>query len=294
MKYLDPKALRKIENLRLAARGVVEGFISGLHKSPYHGFSVEFSEYRKYAPGDDLKHLDWKVYAKSDKAYIKQYEEETNLKAHLLLDVSASMGYGADDALTKLEYGCYLCAAIAHLLVRQQDSVGLVTFHREITEFLPPRSGPMHLRDLLTVIERQEPKEETGVAKTFHDLAERLKRRGLIIVISDLLDDPVEALSGLSHFRQKKHEVIVFHVMDPHEVEFPFDGMTTFRDMETQERLQVLPSMIREDYLRLLEEHVSTFRRGCSERRIEYVKADTRMPFELLLASFLRKRMRAG
>jgi uncharacterized protein (DUF58 family) len=293
LKFLDPRALRKLENLRLAARGVVEGFISGLHKSPFHGFSVEFSEYRKYAPGDDLKHFDWKAYAKTDKSYIKQYEEETNLKAYLLLDVSASMGYGSE-GLTKLEYGCYLAASIAHLLVRQQDSVGLVTFHREIDGFLPPRSGPMHLRDLLTVLEAQEPRETTGIARAFHDLAERTKRRGLIVVISDLLDDPAEMLSGLAHFRQKKHEVIVFHVMDPHETEFPFDGMTTFRDLETSVRLQVLPSMIREDYLRLLEEHVSTFRRGCSERRIEYVKTDTRMPYELLLASFLRKRMRAS
>jgi uncharacterized protein (DUF58 family) len=293
LRDLEPRALRKLENLRLAARGVVEGFIAGLHRSPYHGFSVEFSEYRKYAPGDDLKHFDWKAYAKTDKSYIKQYEEETNLKAYLLLDVSASMGYGSA-GLPKLEYGCYLAASLAHLLVRQQDSVGLVTFHREIDGYLPPRSGPMHLRDLVTVLERQEARESTGIAKAFHDLAERIKRRGLIVVISDLLDDPAAVLGGLAHFRQKKHEVIVFHVLDPDETEFPFDGMTTFRDLETGARLQVLPSMIREDYLRLLEEHVATFRRGCSERRIEYVSTDTRMPYELLLASFLRKRMRAG
>jgi uncharacterized protein (DUF58 family) len=293
LKYLDPRALRKIENLRLAARGVVEGFIAGLHRSPYHGFSVEFSEYRKYAPGDDLKHFDWKAYAKTDKAYIKQYEEETNLKAYLLLDVSSSMGYGSRD-LTKLEYACYLAASLAHLLVRQQDSVGLVTFHREIESFLPPRSGPLHLRDLVTVLERQEPREETGIGEVFHDLAERVKRRGLIVVISDLLDEPAAALAGLAHFRQRKHEVIVFHVQDPDETDFPFDGMTTFRDLEDGARLHVLPSMVREDYLRLLAEHVDAFRRGCSERRIEYVRTDTRMPYELLLASFLRKRMKAG
>lgn len=292
-RYLDPKALTRVMNLPFLARGVVEGFISGLHRSPFHGSSVEFSEYRKYVSGDDLKHVDWKAYGKTEKLYVKLYEEETNLRGTILLDTSASMGYESSGP-RKADYGAFLAAALGYLMVRQQDTVGLATFDHRIGTVLPPGNGAGHLRDLLTILEKAEIGETTGISKPLHDLAEMLKRRGLIILISDLFDDPAEIMKGLLHFRHRKHEVIVFHLLDPDEINFPFRGLTTFKDLETGQRIEVLPEAIREDYRKVMKEFTDTFRRGCAEARIDYVLADTSVPYEVLLAAFLTKRQRIG
>jgi uncharacterized protein (DUF58 family) len=292
-KYLDPKVLEKVANLPLVARGVVEGFISGLHRSPFHGSSVEFSEYRKYVAGDDLKHLDWKAYAKSEKLYVKLYEEETNLRATILLDTSASMGY-ASAGMRKADYGAHLADSLAYLMVRQQDTVGLATFDHRIRKLLPPGSGPLHLNEILTSLDKLEVGETTGISKPLHDLAEMVKRRGLVILVSDLFDEPGEVMRGLLHFRHKKHEVIVFHLIDPDEMSFPFRGLTTFKDLETGQRMEVLPDAIRAEYREVFAGFVDTFKRGCAEARIEYVPADTSVPYERLLASFLTKRARMG
>jgi uncharacterized protein (DUF58 family) len=292
-RYLDPKSLQRVANLPLVARGVVEGFISGLHRSPFHGSSVEFSEYRKYVPGDDLKHLDWKAYGKSEKLYVKLYEEETNLRSTILLDTSASMDY-ASGGMRKADYGAYLAASLAYLMIRQQDTVGLTTFDHRLRTILPPGAGALHLNEILTVLDRLEVGESTGIAKPLHDIAEMVKRRGLIILISDLFDEPEEVMRGLLHFRHKKHEVIVFHLVDPDERTFPFRGPVTFRDLESGQRMDVTPEAVRTEYRKAFEAFVDTFRKGAADARIDYVLAETDTPWETLLASFLTKRARMG
>ncbi len=292
-RYLDPKALTRLMNLPLMARGVVEGFISGLHRSPFHGSSVEFAEYRKYVAGDDLKHLDWKAFGKTEKLYVKLFEEETNLRAHLLLDTSASMGY-ASSGVRKADYGAFLAASLAYLMIRQQDSVGLATFDHRIRTVLPPGAGAPHLREILTQLERAKPGETTGIAKPLHDVAEMVKRRGLIVLVSDLFDEPAEVMRGLLHFRHRRHEVIVFHLVDPDEVSFPFRGLTSFKDLETGQRMEVLPEAVRNEVRDAFAAFVDGYRKACAEARIEYVLADTSVPFETLLAAFLTKRARLG
>ena len=292
-RYLDPKALAKVANLPLLARGVVEGFIAGLHRSPFHGSSVEFSEYRKYVAGDDLKHVDWKAYGKTEKLYVKLFEEETNLRAQILLDTSASMAYESG-GVRKAEYAAFLTSALGYLMIRQQDTVGLATFDNRIRRILPPGAGAAHLRDMMKILEATKTGETTGISKPLHDLAELLKRRGLVILISDLYDDPQEVMKGLLHFRHKKHEVIVFHLVDPDERDFPFRGLTTFKDLETGQRMEVLPEAIRDEYVRVFGDFVDTFRRRCAEARIDYVLTDTSVPYENLLAAFLTKRARMG
>jgi len=292
--YLDAQLFAKIANLKLVARLVVEGLIAGLHKSPYRGFSVEFSEYRKYCAGDDLKSLDWKVFAKSDRYYIKTFEEETNLKCHLVLDTSNSMGFGADGRLTKFQYACYSAAAMAYLMIRQQDAVGLVGFDRTIHTYLVPKSSPLHLRDILTTLERMKPSSETNISSTFHQLAERIKRRGLIIVFSDLLDDPEAMITGLAHFRHKKHEVVVFHILDDSEIDFPYDDLLDFEDMETGRRLQVHARLLRDQVRHKVGAFLRDVQGRCAEHAIDYVRLRTSVPIHLALISYLSKRSRLG
>ncbi len=292
-RYLTADAVGRLQNLSLVARSVVEGFITGLHRSPYHGFSVEFSGHREYAPGDNLRHIDWQAYGRTDRYYVKQYEEETNLRCHILLDASASMGYGSGK-VTKYEYGAYLAASLAYLMIRQRDSVGLVVFDRDIRLRIPPGSTTAHLDRLLVQLEETQPSATTGIAETFHALAENIKKRGLIIVISDLFDDEREVFRALRHFRQKKHEVAIFHVLDPYELEFPFSRTSNFLDVETPERMEVDPRYVRAEYLREINEFLENYRRGCAEGFMEYVLADTKTPFETLLTSYLAKRKRLG
>ena len=292
-RFLDPVVVSKLATMELRARLVVEGFVTGMHKSPYKGFSVEFAEHRQYMPGDPLKHIDWKVYGRTDRFYIKEYEEETNLRGHILLDSSASMGYGGD-SISKLEYGRYLAAALIYLMLKQQDSVGLLIFDEKIREFIPPRSNPTQLHLLLSELDRAKPSRETDIGLALHELARRIKRRGLVVLISDLLDDPDKVLPGLKHFRHMKHEVIVFHVLDPREVEFRFDVDATFRDMETGELMTTEPFSIRGDYLRAVEAWMTLLKRECAESRIDYVPIKTSTPYDRALFSYLEKRKRLG
>lgn len=287
--YLEPEAASRLRNLNLVARSVVEGFVSGLHRSPYHGFSVEFAEHREYAPGDNIKDLDWRAWAKSDRFYVKRYEEETNLSAHILLDTSASMTFRSR-GLSKLEYACFLAASLAYLMVRQQDSVGLVVFAEGIQERLPPHSTTAHLNELLRALEQVKPGGETDTAATFHQLAEMIKRRGLIVILSDLLDDEREVLRALRHFRHRRHEVIIFHILDPAERHFPYSRLSDFVDLETGDRLQVDPRFVRRDYLEQMEAFVANYRRGTTESAIDYILAETTTPYDRLLLSYLSRR----
>ncbi|MFT5087053.1 MAG: hypothetical protein ACI906_004077 [Candidatus Latescibacterota bacterium] len=293
--YLDPETVSRLSRLDLIARLVVEGFITGLHRSPYHGFSVEFSEHRPYMPGDPLRDLDWKAYAKTDRLYIKQYEEETNLKAYILLDVSGSMDFQSGAALSKFRYATSLAAALSYLMLRQRDAVGLMLFRDLIESYVPPRSVQSHLQVLLKTIEQTKPGSDTNMAPTFHDLAERIARRGLVIVLSDLLDDPQEVLRGLRHFRHRGHEVVVFHLLDPREIDLDFDKETRFFDLEDpQQMLTTQPWLVRREYGQLIEEMVQTYRRGCAEARIDYTLIDTSTPFDVALSRYLVQRRKMG
>src|SRR5262249_42373592 len=233
--FLDPAVVARLGTLELKARTIVEGFLSGLHRSPFKGFSVEFAEYRQYIPGDDLSTIDWKVYARSDRYYIKKFEEETNLDCHLLLDVSGSMGYGAHHGLTKFEYGAVLAASLGYLMNRQRDAVGITAFDEDIVSMLPASARPGHLMALLVTLDRLKTGRTTTVSKPLHQLATTLTKRGIVILISDLLDDPDEVIRGLKHFQFRGIDVIVFHILDHDEIEFPFERATRFEDLETSE-----------------------------------------------------------
>lgn len=290
-KYLDPQIVSRLDTLELRARMVVEGFIAGLHKSPFHGFSVEFAERRQYMPGDPIKLIDWKHYAKTDRYYIKQYEEETNLKSFLLLDVSKSMAYTSGE-VSKRDYAGSLTAALAYLNLKQRDAVGLVTFDKRIRSFIPPASKGGQLNQLLAEISRQTPGEETNISGALHIMAERIKRRGLIVLISDLLDDPEDIISGLRHFRHGRHEVIVFHIVDPREKDFAFREEAIFRDMETGEEITTLPWQIKKSYSSSFAEFSRLMALRCNESKIDYHLIDTSTPFDQALFAFLGKRAR--
>jgi uncharacterized protein (DUF58 family) len=291
-RFLKPDVVSKLSGMEIKARLVVEGFIAGLHKSPYHGFSVEFAEHRQYMPGDPLKNVDWKVYAKTDRFFIKEYEEETNLKAYLLLDTSGSMGYGSSN-VNKLEYSCYLSAALSYLMLKQRDSVGLVLFDQGIRKYIPPKSAlRSHLHVILQELDKLEPSQTTNISTALHQMAERIKRRGLIILISDLFDDPSQVITGLKHFRHKKHEVIVFHVLDPKERTFAFPELAVFKDLETGEELMTSPWQIRREYGERFKALVDKYTLECRESLIDYVLLDTSVPFDYALFSYLSKRQR--
>jgi uncharacterized protein (DUF58 family) len=290
-KYYDPEKLAGIKNLQLLARTVVEGYISGLHRSPFKGFSAEFAEYREYLPGDDLKHFDWKVYARSDKRYIKQYEEETNLACTVLLDASGSMAFGRNE-LTKWDYGASLAAALAYLMIQQRDQVGLVVFDQEVQLRIPPRNSPAHLKTIIERIEQVRPMGTTGIGVPLHAIAETTKRRGLVVLISDLLDEPDQVVSALNHFRHNRNEVLVFHLLDPAERELEYDGLIEFQDMETGRRMQVRPDVVREEYQKHLEAFLQRYRRDCAAARVDYEIASTDFPYELMLARYLSRRGR--
>lgn len=293
-RFLDPAVVSRLATMELKARLVVEGFIAGLHRGPYRGFSVEFAEHRAYMPGDPIKHVDWKVYGKTDRFFVKQFEEETNLRAYVVLDGSASMGYRSGDGITKLEYGSQLAASLMYLMLKQQDLVGLLVFDTGLRTYIPPRSTRSHLHLMLSELERQEPGAQTNIGSTLHQLAERVQRRGLIILISDLQDDREKVLSGLRHFRHRKHEVLVFHILDPSELELPFRGDVILKDLETREELYTQPERVRERYQEAVREWLLDYRRRCRESAIDYVPAETRTPYDALLFSYLQKRKRLG
>ena len=290
-RFIDPVTLAKINNLMLVAKVVVEGFISGIHRSPFHGFSVEFSERREYAEGDEIKHIDWKTFAKFDKYYVKEYSAETNLKCHIVLDASASMGYKSG-GISKLEYASYLAAALTYLMLSQQDSVGLLIFDDKIRNFIPPRGGRRHLKNILSVLENTVPEKETNVGKVLHDLAENIRKRGLIILISDFFDSPDNIIRGLKHFLHKKHEVIAFHIVDVLEKEFNFYDMVEFIDMEKGEKVLVDTDDIRKEYRNNFSKFLGGVKAGCLLNNITYELMETNMPLDSAMVSFLARRER--
>jgi uncharacterized protein (DUF58 family) len=291
---LTPELIARIKRLDLKARLVVEGFLTGLHKSPYHGFSVEFAEYRPYMPGDELKRIDWKALARSDRYYVKEFEEETNLKAYILLDTSASMGYHQPGTPGKLEYGSCLAAALAFLLLSQHDAAGLGTFDSRIRAYLPPRSRRSHWNLIVETLEKLQPGGATRFERIFAELAGRIRRRGLIILISDLWDDWHSVVTSLKHFRHLKHEVLVFHVLSPVEIEFPFGRDAAFRDLESGEIIRMAPGSAAQSYRRRVRDWRATLGRECRRHLIDYVPLDTGTPFDQALLQYLHKRQKLG
>jgi len=288
----DPQTLARISRLELRARAVVEGVISGMHKSPHRGSSVEFAQHRDYVPGDEIRHIDWKVYARSDRYHIKQFEEETNLKGMLVLDVSTSMDYkGENSPLSKREYASIVAAAIASLLIRQRDAVGLTTFDDGLKQFIQAGSTGAHMRLLLEQLEKTETAPKTDIADTFHDLAERIKRRGLLIILSDLFSDPATILRGLQHFRHRKHEVIIFHVLDRDEMVFPFKDTSIFEGLEGEEAITAEPNALRREYLAAFNEYVDTLKKGCRELNMDYQQLPTDQPIDTAISRYLSQRM---
>jgi uncharacterized protein (DUF58 family) len=290
--FLDPAVVARLGTLELKARTVVEGFLSGLHRSPFKGFSVEFAEYRQYIPGDALSTIDWKVYARSDRYYVKKFEEETNLDCQVMLDVSNSMSYGSE-AMTKFEYGACLAASLGYLMNRQRDAIGLTAFDEQIVSMLPPSSRPGHLRAVLVTLDRLKPAHQTNVSKPLHQLADSIVKRGMVVLISDLFDDPAEVIRGLKHFQFRGNDVIVFHILDPHETDFPFDRATRFEDLETSEEIMAVPGAVRDHYLKEIGGLVERYRRELGACGIDYQLLSTRHPLELALLSYLSTRARA-
>jgi uncharacterized protein (DUF58 family) len=285
--YFDPKVLAGISNLYLRARWVVEGIMSGIHRSRSKGFSVEFEEHREYSPGDEIRRIDWKALGKFDRYFIKEYEDETNLRAYLLLDTSASMDY-ASDGITKFDYGCTLAASLAYLILKQQDAAGLVTFSNRIEALVPPRAKRDYLTQILRALENRGPAGETDVGKILEEIAGQLKRRGLVVLISDLLDQPEQILKGLRLFRFKGNDVIVFHLFDPAELELPFDGNILFEDLE-EANLRVVadPRAIRNTYREVVAEFIADLRKRCHDDCIDYQLISTATPLDQALASYL-------
>jgi len=290
-RYLDPAIIARLGTIDLKARAIVEGFLTGLHRSPYKGFSVEFAEYRQYLPGDDLATLDWKVFARSDRHFVKKYEEETNLTCHLLLDVSRSMGYASGE-ITKLQYASYLTGALAYLMHRQRDAFGLIAFDDSIAALLPASARSGHLHAVLLALERLQVGAGTDVAKPLHDLAAAVRKRGMVVLVSDLLDDPTRVLDGLKHFRYRGTDVIVFHILDPYERRFPFEQAARFRDMESGEEVMAVPGSIRADYLERMEARIDFYRRELGLAGIDYCLLETSEPLELGLMAYLMTRRR--
>jgi len=291
-KFLDPQTLAKLQGLELRARSIVEGYVSGVHRSPYHGFSIEFAEHREYTQGDDLRYVDWKVFGKTDKFYLKQYEEETNLVSYMLVDTSESMRYQSPEApLSKLEYAQCVAASLSYLILQQQDSVGMVTFDNEIRALIRASSNPSHLKQLLYVMENAQPQRKTQTGPIFHDLAERLKRRGLVLILSDLFDDVPSMMAGLKHFRHRRHEVVVFQVLDPAELDFPFRQTTLFRGLEGLPDVLTDPRALRQAYLAEFGKFLQAVRKGCRSQHVDYVLIRTDQSLEVALSSYLASRM---
>jgi uncharacterized protein (DUF58 family) len=294
-RFLDPKVLAKITRLEVRARTVVEGFISGLHRSPYHGYSVEFATHREYVPGDEVRHIDWKVWARADRFYIKQYEEETNLRTTLLVDASRSMRYGQDGrGMSKFEYAATAAASLAYLLHEQQDAVGLVTFDTRVRRNLPPSSHPSHLKLLLHELAHTQPDEKTDVAQIFHRLAEEIRKRGLVVLVSDLFLDLETLGRALQHFRHKRHEVVVFQVMHEDELEFPFQDNTLFRGLEVPQEVLTEPRALRKAYLEAVHGFLARVRGLCATIGVDYMLLSTADPLDAALSSYLAFRKRTA
>lgn len=291
-KYLRPEVIRQVSRLDLRAKFIVEGFLSGLHASPYHGFSVEFSEHRKYVAGDDPKDIDWNIYAKTDKYYIKKFQAETNLNGYLAMDLSASMGFTLRQELTKFDYAICLAAALGYLMIHQQDPVGLATFDTQIRAFLPPKSKRSQLGTILGLLAQLKPAGETQLAACLHQLAGMIRSKSLVILFSDLLTDPDPVIHALHHLRHKGNEVILFHILDEAEVHFPYSGLIEFEDNESREKMILDAKGIRDDYLDELKQFMGKYQKECFAANIDYVPVNTGLNFDKALTEYLINRKR--
>lgn len=290
LRFIDPNILASISGMDLRAKTVVEGFLSGLHKSPFKGFSVEFAEYRQYTPGDDPRHIDWKVFARFDRYYVKEFEEETNLNCHVVLDLSNSMNF-ASTGLSKLTYASYLVASLAYLISKQRDGIGLVTFGDQIENHIPAQLRPGHLQSILLALSNLECSERTDIGLPLHQIADAIHKKGLIILVSDLLDDPDKIIHAAQHFRFRGHEVIVFHIFDSAEITFPYHNTTKFVGMEGEGEFTTVPQSIRSEYLQKLQHHLSTLEKGFGANRIGYTLMDTSKPLDFALQAYLAARV---
>ncbi len=291
--FLDPAVVARLATLELKARTVVEGFISGLHRSPFKGFSVEFAEYRQYIHGDDLSTIDWKVYARSDRHFVKKFEEETNVHCQLLVDVSGSMAYGSR-GITKFEYAACLAASLGYLMNRRRDAVGMTAFSDRIVDALPSSTRPGHLRNLLVALDRLEVGSRTNVGRPLHQIADAMTRRGMVVLISDLLDDPESVIRGLKHFQYRGSDVLVLQVLDPDELEFPFERATRFEDLETGDEVMATPAAVREHYLKQIGGLIDRYRRELGAAGIDYQLFKTSEPLEMALLAYLSTRSRTA
>jgi uncharacterized protein (DUF58 family) len=290
-KYLDPEVIARLRGLELRARAIVAGFISGMHRSAYHGFSVEFAEHRQYVPGDDIRYIDWRILGRSDRFYIKEYEEETNLRCNILVDASKSMAYrGRNAKHSKFEFACYLAASLAYLLTSQQDAAGLITFDSKVRMRLPSAAGKAHLHNLVSLLEKTEPDLSTDVKILFHRLAEELRKRSMVVLISDLLADPDDVVSGIEHMCYAGHELIVLHVMDDDEWEFPFVENVMFEGLEDDVRLLADPQSLRNSYLAAVERFTTRVQTACLKHRGDYVAVNTRDRVDAVLCGYLARR----
>ena len=290
-KYLDPEVVAKLNNMKLRARLVVEGYLIGHHKSPYHGFSVEFAEHRAYGHGDEVRHIDWKLFGKTDRYYVKRFEEETNVRSYILLDKSQSMSFSSG-SITKLAYGSYLSAALSYLMLNQKDAMGLVLFDEKIKKFIPPRAKTSHSNIIMSALEKIKAGNDTQIRPVLNSMADRIRKRGLVILISDLLDDPEQVLMGLNNFKYNKQEVIVFHLVDRKEYDFDFTDRTQFNDMETGATITTDPWHIRSAYKNQINESIKNYRQGCRNLKIDYVQIFTDQPLDIALNQYLNKRQR--
>lgn len=288
-RFIDPRTLAGIASLELVARTVVEGFISGLHRSPHLGFSVDFAEYRTYNPGDDIRKIDWKVYGRSDRFFVKEYEGETNTGIQLILDCSRSMDYG-NKGIRKLEYGQFLAASLAYFAFKQRDAVGFVSCDEDIVDYVPARSSIGHLNAVLHAIERARPGKRTDFYRTLAKVAERLRRRGIVVVISDLLDDPESVMGGLRHLAYRGNDVIVFQILDPSELDFDFADAAQFVDMETGAEMSVVPDYVRREYVKVLRGQISEYEKECRKDRMDFTLVETSKPLDKVLFNYLVRR----
>lgn len=289
--YLDPHVIDKVARLELRARLVVEGFVTGMHKSPYRGFSVEFAQHREYVPGDDLRHLDWKIFGKADRFVVKQYEEETNLRAHLFLDQSESMNYAHDGGMAKFDYSATACASLAFLIQQQADAVGLTLFDEKVARQVPPSNTRAGLGNLFAALEQAKTRQQkTKVGAVLHELASQLRQRGMVLIFSDLFDAPDDVLKGLREIASRGHDIVVFHVFDRDELEFPFERMTLFQGLEQFPELLCDPKSLRDAYLAEIQGFAETIKKGCLGQRIDYVRVTNDTPLDVVLTSYLSAR----
>ena len=287
--FLDPVAIQRAEVLGLQARQIVEGYMAGEHKSPYRGFAIEFAQHREYVPGDDTRHLDWKVLGRSDRYYIKQYEQETNYVAHIILDGSESMKYGSGK-MTKFDYGRTIAATLAYLILHQRDAASLAIFDSAVRSYYPRTDNLSAIHNLITLLANFVPEQTTSIATVLHDLARQIKRKGIVILISDLFDDIDDVLRGIQHLRFSGSEVIVFHVLDPYELTFPFKGTVEFRGLEGDQKLLTRPAELRKSYLAELKEFMDKLKTGCERNGCNYIQVNTATPWHEMLSSYLATR----